>query len=265
MKNAEFVNILSDIISFLVILLVYFFGSRKRGKIKDSEAEVLAEVRALLKDEVSFSSMQNRDFHIKYFFNRRGQKGIRGQITAIWGQFKFPVDLHLMVSPGGIWGIILRLFGIRGVEIGDPDFDEKFFIKSNKPEFVPLIFPVEIRTEMASWPQFLYFATGSKKILFPGDKSLKKPDDEFRNLWCLKAYGHIQDPKEIKNLAEKAIVLADSIEKYAPPAMETDLKGKTLDFFRHGTPAQVFLYYIGFPIGLGLMVLYLIFTFMKIV
>ena len=247
MDNPENYKFIANVISFILVLIFYFFGKNKNQKVKDSEEEILSQTQTLLKEESSFSSMMNRDFQIKYIFDKQNRKGKKGEITALWGRFKFPLDLYLMISPSGIWGRLLRMFGIRGAETGDAEFDKHFFIKSNRSDFVSLIFQPEIRDQIKHWPSFQYFAIGSKKIFFPEHKSEKNPFDDQQICWCLKVYGIVHDPLNLKRLAEKAFVLADSIEKYAPPAMEVDRKAKQFDFFRYGTPNQVFIYYIGLP------------------
>jgi len=237
-KNPATLEMIINFISFLGVILFIMVGrKKKKSRISEQEKMVLAEVK-------ESSQQSSRPYEIEYWQGRKGGSGNRQDYTAIWGSFSFVLSLHLVVSPETPVAKIFKFIGIHDEEIGIENFDRKFFIKSNQPAILPLIFHQETQEAFQKIPGFHSFSTVSPQQIM-GNRGRKKkdfvdPGNPFqsedlnkRNSWLLQLKGRIQDPDSLKIAIEQGLFIAQQLEKYAPPALQGQERVKRWDQFRY--------------------------------
>jgi len=251
-KSPATIEVIINIVSFLAVIGFILMGRRKKkARLNDEENLVFNEVKEAFQknpgQSKGFATSQNGlplPYELEYWLGNKNGIGKRQDFTVIWGKFSFPLGVHLVISPENSLSKVFKWFGIRDEEIGNPEFDRKFFIKSNHRSILPLIFTQEIQEAFHEMPFFYLFSTtsplqiqkyrgGKKKDSTEHINPENTVDKKKRSAWVLQLKGRVHDPDILIVAIEKALKISTHMEKYSPPALQGEDQIRAFDKFRY--------------------------------
>jgi hypothetical protein len=125
--------------------------------------------------------------------------------TRIRAPFLNPEGFRFTIYRASLFSGLGKLFGMQNIELGDPEFDRAFIVKSNdEPRVIGLLADLKIRELIQSQPKFLLDVRDNEGWFGPAFP----PDaDELR----FQVVGIIKDLERLKALVELFAAMLDRL------------------------------------------------------
>lgn len=140
-------------------------------------------------------------------------EGNRKSITRVWAPFRKPMPLYIQVANGDPIQVIAGRLGVKDIKTGYPEFDDKFVVRSNKPDLANAFLTKDIKEKFMSFDR-ISFLTGSNDSLwcsdFPKEAGI---EPKARLFWMVKTNGTISD-EEARPYLEWGQSLAAQLERF---------------------------------------------------
>lgn len=140
-------------------------------------------------------------------------EGKHKTITRMWAPFKKPMPLYIQVANDDPIQVFAGRLGVQDIKTGHQEFDDKFVVRSNKPDLAREFLTMDIREKFMSF-ECISFLTGSNHSLwcadFPKEAGI---EPKVRMFWMAKTRGRISD-EEARPYLEWGQSLAAQLESF---------------------------------------------------
>lgn len=136
----------------------------------------------------------------------------RGPVTWVWGRYPAPLPFYLHFSNRDPVASAAGRFGIADIELGHPQFDAAYFLRSNRPDWARQFMTGALCDRLARFDSLQFCVSSIDNLLgadfFPGEKPRN-----LRDTWVLRTDGRL-DETAAAPYAALAQELAESIRTF---------------------------------------------------
>ena len=150
---------------------IFFFINRSTSALNLAWGDVGMRTGLTLKPAATFSQPELkgefRQRPIRLYIEKSGMQGQRTTFSVVDLAVRNPTNSELEISSlANPWTFVGKMLHTKDVKIGDPEFDKRFVIKSNPPDFaVKLLAEARLQMAIREIPhEFRIHLTGSSLV-----------------------------------------------------------------------------------------------------